>query len=56
MGHATHDVYGDSPGPFPRGPPMTEMTGVHPGTIDLMGGQPILAHGPLNGEDERELV
>lgn len=35
---------------------MTEMTGVHPGTVELMGGQPILVHGPLNGEDERELV
>ena len=43
-----------SPGAFPRGPPMTDMTGVHPGTVATSGGK--VAAGPLHAEDERELV
>merc|ERR1711935_414086 len=41
--------------PFPRGPPMTEMTNVHPGSIIVQGGQKVHV-GPLRAEDERELV
>lgn len=41
-------------GEFPRGPPMTDMTGVHPGTILTSAGK--VNAGPLHAEDERELV
>lgn len=53
---------GDGPGaqsphsnPYPQGPPMTEMTGVHPGSI-MVQGAPKVAVGPLSTDDERELV
>lgn len=40
--------------PYPRGPPMTEMSNVHSGS--MMGGAPKVHVGPLSQEDERELV
>ena len=43
-----------SPGPYPMGPPMTEMTGVHAGTVLSANGK--VSHGPLHPDDEREMV
>ena len=43
-----------SPGPYPMGPPMTEMTGVHAGTVLTANGK--VSHGPLHPDDEREMV
>ena len=42
-----------SAGPYPRGPPMTDMTNLNPGNF---GGAPKQVVGPLNADDERELV
>ena len=41
--------------PYPRGPPLTDTTNIHAGSIPITGG-PKVYNGPLNGEDERELV
>ena len=41
--------------PYPRGPPLTDKTNIHAGAIPISGG-PKLYNGPLNYEDERELV
>lgn len=40
--------------PYPRGPPMTDMTNVHSGSIPLHAANNYV--GPLNMEDERGLV
>lgn len=47
--------YSPHANPFPQGPPMTEMTGVHPGSIIVQGASK-MPIGPLSVEDERELV
>ena len=48
------DDYEGGAGPYPQGPPMTDMTNIHSGNV--MGGGPISHVGPLSGEDEREMV
>ena len=42
-----------SAGPYPRGPPMNDMTNIHTGSYQ---GAPRQNVGPLNVEDERDLV
>ena len=39
--------------PFPRGPPMTDMTNVHSGSVPVHNSS---KYGPLCVDDERELV
>lgn len=41
--------------PYPRGPPLSDTTNIHAGSIPVSGG-PKLYNGPLNAEDERDLV
>ena len=41
--------------PYPRGPPLTDTTNIHAGSIAITGG-PKLYNGPLCIEDERDLV
>lgn len=42
--------------PYPRGPPMTDMTNIHSGNMIPMDGAPIRRVGELCVEDEKELV
>lgn len=57
MNQTQHSVYGNdkSPEQFPQGPPMTDMTNVHPGSIIVQGGQKVSA-GPMKADDEKEMV
>lgn len=43
-----------SVGPYPRGPPMTDSTNIHSGSLGFGG--PKQNVGPLNAEDERDMV
>ena len=43
-------------GPYPRGPPMTDLTNIHSGSGMPSHGSQIRKVGELSPEDERELV
>lgn len=43
-------------GPFPQGPPMTDMTNIHPGSISFNQASALKRHGYLNPEDEKNMT